>query len=136
MNQNGAREQEVASLRRLASLVVSRRVLLILFSLSLVVAIPAMVEVIGIADPSTRRIWLCVMGGTPGSCIFALLSAAGRISHGWEFSQGDKYPAAEPQDKFVARTVPFFMVRPFLRHLLRSFAPCSTPSSAPEVRAV
>jgi hypothetical protein len=53
------------------------------------------------------------VGGTLGSSLSALLSAADRISHGWEFSGGDKYPAAEPRDKFVARMVPFFIVRPF-----------------------
>jgi hypothetical protein len=114
MDQNGAREREVATLRRLASLVIFWLVLVFLFSLSLVVALLAKWTVIGISDPSTQRILLCVTGGTLGSCISALLSAAERISHGWEFSKGDKYPTAEPKDKFVARMVPFFMVRPFL----------------------
>lgn len=61
-----------------------------------------------------RGILLCVLGGTLGSAISALLSAAERISHGWEFSEGDRYPTPEPKDKFVLRMVPFFLVRPFL----------------------
>jgi len=49
-----------------------------------------------------------------GSCISALVSALERISHGWEFSRGLKYPAAMPADKFVLRMAPFFVLRPFL----------------------
>ena len=108
------REREIGALRRSASLVVAWLVLMILLSLSLVVALLAKVTLAGISDFSTQRILLCVMGGTLGSSISALLSAADRISHGWEFSGGDKYPAPEPKDKFVARMVPFFIVRPLL----------------------
>ena len=93
---------------------ISKLVPLILFSLSLVAALLAKRTLIGISDPSTERILLCVMGGTLVSCISALLSAAESISNGWEFSDGDKYPAVEPKDKFVARMVSFFIVRPFL----------------------
>jgi hypothetical protein len=65
-------------------------------------------------SPAAQPILLCVLGGTLGSSISALLSAADRISHGWEFSKGEKYPLPQPEDKFVARMVPFFIVRPFL----------------------
>lgn len=61
-----------------------------------------------------KQILLCVAGGALGSSISALVSAAERISHGWEFSGGEPYPAQEPKGKFVARMIPFFVVRPFL----------------------
>lgn len=114
MNDDSAREREIETLRRSARLVLLWLVLLTLLSLSLVVAFLTKVTVLGITDFSTQRILLCVVAGTLGSCISALLSAAERISHGWEFSEGEKYPSPEPKDKFVARMVPFFIVRPFL----------------------
>ena len=55
-----------------------------------------------------------VVGGTLGSSISALVSAAERISHGWGFLGGAKYPADGPKDTFVARIAPFFITRPFL----------------------
>lgn len=57
---------------------------------------------------------LGVLGGTLGSSISALVSCAERVSHGWEFSRGGTYPAKEPAGKFVARMVPFFIIRPLL----------------------
>lgn len=57
---------------------------------------------------------ISVVGGTLGSSISALVSAAERASHGWESSGGTKYPADGPKDKFVARVAPFFIIRPFL----------------------
>jgi hypothetical protein len=57
---------------------------------------------------------LCVLGGTLGSSVSALISAADRVSHGWEFKDGTKYPTDETKDKFVHRMVPWFIVRPFL----------------------
>lgn len=36
------------------------------------------------------------------------------MSHGWEYSRGGTYPAKEPTGKFVARMVPFFIIRPLL----------------------
>ena len=114
MNHDASRERELVTLRRSARLVVSWLVLSTLGSLGLVIAFLGKGTVAGITDLATQRILLCVMGGTLGSSVAALLSAAERISHGWEFSGGDKYPAPEPKDKFVARMVPFFIVRPFL----------------------
>lgn len=57
---------------------------------------------------------LCVLGGTLGSSVSALISVANRIANGWEFEDGTKYPKKKPRDKFVARMVPWFIVRPFL----------------------
>jgi hypothetical protein len=57
---------------------------------------------------------LSVVGGALGSSVSALISAAERISHGWELSSGVKYPAENPKNKFVARMMPFFIIRPFL----------------------
>jgi hypothetical protein len=57
---------------------------------------------------------LCVLGGTLGSSVSALISAADRIARGWEFKDGTKYPKEDPKDKFGARMVPWFIVRPFL----------------------
>ena len=59
--------------------------------------------------------FLCVLGGTLGSGVSALISAADRISHDWEFQDGTKYPTDETEDKFGQRMVPWFIVRPFLR---------------------
>jgi hypothetical protein len=39
----------------------------------------------------------CVLGGTLGSSVSALISAADRVSHGWEFKDGTKYPKDEPK---------------------------------------
>ncbi len=57
---------------------------------------------------------LCISAGTFGSSIMALLSSAERIAHGWELSKGQKLPRDVPKDKFVAKMIPQFMVRPFL----------------------
>jgi len=103
--------REIATLRKLAGVVVFWLVAITLASLGLGVALLSQAPA---TSPAGQMIWLCVFGGTLGSSISALLSAADRISHGWEFSEGDKYPAPEPKDKFVARMVPFFVIRPFL----------------------
>jgi hypothetical protein len=114
MNGQTSHEEELLALRRLASLVITWLVLLTLLSLGLTVAFLGKWVVFGITDLSDQRIMLCIAGGTLGSSVSALVSAAERISHGWEFSLGDKYPASEPTDKFVARMLPFFIIRPFL----------------------
>ena len=114
VSNDGSREQEIAALRSSARLVLAWLVLVTVVSLGLVVAFLTKVTVVGITDLTTQRILLCIMGGALGSSISALLSAAERISHGWEFSGGEKHPAPEPKDKFVGRMVPFFMIRPFL----------------------
>ena len=103
--------RETATLRKLAGTVISWLVGMALVSLGVGVAL--LTEVLS-TSATAQSIWLCVMGGTLGSSISALISAADRISHGWEFSGGEKYPAPEPRDKFVARMVPWFIVRPFL----------------------
>jgi hypothetical protein len=110
MTVNDAQALEIATLRKLAGAVVSWLVVITLISLGVGVFLLSQSQA---ANPTAHSIWLCVVGGTLGSSLSALLSAADRISHGWEFSGGDKYPAAEPRDKFVARMVPFFIVRPF-----------------------
>ncbi len=107
MTLNDVHIREIATLRRLAGVVISCLVATTLASLGLGVVLLAQA-------PAAQAIWLCVVGGTLGSSISALLSAADRISNGWEFSGGYKYPAEQPKDKFVARMVPFFIVRPFL----------------------
>jgi hypothetical protein len=111
MTHGDADAREIATLRKLAGGVVSWLVVTTLTSLSLSIALlsQALATSLGV-----KPILLCVLGGTLGSSISALLSAADRISHGWEFSGGEKYPTPEPKDKFVARMVPFFIVRPFL----------------------
>jgi hypothetical protein len=114
MNGEASRAQELSDLRRLAGIVITWLGVLLLLSLGLTVAFMEKWVVLGIADLSTQRILLCIVGGTLGSSISAIVSAAQRISHGWEFSQGDKYPTPEPKDKFVARMLPLFMIRPFL----------------------
>jgi hypothetical protein len=106
-----AQTREVKELRKWAGVVITWLLLMTLVSLSLGIAILAQLL---IPEPGLRAIGLCVAGGTLGSSISALLSAADRISHGWEFSGGAKYPTPEPKDKFVARMIPFFFVRPFL----------------------
>ena len=100
--------REAAGLKKYASATVSWLVLMVLASIA------SGAELLLRVPSDAHAIWLCVVGGTLGSSISALISAAERISHGWEFSEGDKYPAPEPKDKFVARMVPFFVIRPFL----------------------
>lgn len=65
-------------------------------------------------NPGLHGAVLSVVGGALGSSVSALVSAAERISHGWELSSGVKYPSDNPKDKFVARMMPFFIIRPFL----------------------
>jgi hypothetical protein len=65
-------------------------------------------------DDTAQLAVLAVAGGVLGSAISALLSACQRIADGWELSDGTKLPENEPKDKFVARMIPFFLVRPFL----------------------
>lgn len=115
MTHSETHTREIATLRKLAGLVVSWLVVMILGSLGL--AVPILTKLFETQDGTSASAWrvlLCVVGGTLGSSISALLSAADRISHGWEFSEGDKYPGPEPKDKFVARMVPLFIVRPFI----------------------
>jgi hypothetical protein len=84
---------------------------------SLSLAMPILTKLFDTPDGSSASAWrvlLCVVGGTLGSSISALVSVVERISHGWEFSGGDKFPGPEPKDKFVARMVPILVVRPFL----------------------
>ena len=103
--------REIATLRKLGGVVIAWLAAMTLVSLGLSVVLLSQAPA---TDSAARTIWLCVVGGTLGSSISALLSAADRISHGWEFSEGHKDPAAEPKDKFVGRMAPFFIIRPFL----------------------
>ena len=65
-------------------------------------------------DETAQLAVLAVVGGALGSAVSALLSACQRIADGWSFSDGTKLPEDEPKDKFVARMIPFFLIRPFL----------------------
>jgi len=115
MTQNDTHAKEIATLRKLAGIVVSWLVVMIIGSIGL--AVPILTKLFESQDGTNASAWrvlLCVVGGTLGSSVSALLSVADRISHGWEFSEGDKYPEPEPKDKFVARMVPFFIIRPFI----------------------
>jgi hypothetical protein len=58
--------------------------------------------------------WLCILGGTLGSSTSALVSAGERLSHGWELFDGSKVPLEGKPDRFVARMIPLFLIRPFL----------------------
>lgn len=115
MTLSDAQTREMAMLKKLAGVVIFWLVAIALVSLGLgVVLLSQTLSQAPAARPAVQTILLCVVGGTLGSSISALLSAADRISNGWEFSAGEKYPRFEPKDKFVARMVPFFLVRPFL----------------------
>ena len=114
MSQEQAQNQEIAALRRSAAVVITWLLLFTIVSLSLTVLFLAKETILGITDLSTQRIMLCVVGGTLGSAMSALVSAVERLSNGWELSGGCKLPAPEPKDKFVARMVPSFLIRPFL----------------------
>lgn len=103
--------KEIVTLRKTATTVVSWLAILTIGSIAFEVALLA--ERIG-GSAAVQQVLLCIVGGTLGSSISALISAAERISHGWELSEGIKYPDPQPVDKFVARMVPFFVVRPFL----------------------
>ncbi|MER3483695.1 MAG: hypothetical protein C4332_11635 [Meiothermus sp.] len=67
---------------------------------------------------TTRAFWLtlfCVATGFLGSSLSALISAADRISNGWETSNGGKWPKnAKKEDRFGSRMVGWFLVRPLL----------------------
>jgi hypothetical protein len=123
MTDSDARTKEEAILWKLAVLVICWLILTTLGSIGLAVPILTKlfetvdaVDAVNAPSPYANawRALLCVLGGTLGSSISALVSAVERVSHGWEFSGGDKYPSAGLEDKFVARMVPFFIVRPFL----------------------
>ena len=111
MSLDESQVREIRALRIWAAIVVSWLVLFIVVSLGLAVALLAGSLAITV---QLQEILICVAAATLGSGISALVSAAERISHGWEFSGGQPYPAEEPKGKFVARMIPFFMVRPFL----------------------
>lgn len=63
---------------------------------------------------NSAKLALAVATGTLGSAVAALLSALDRQSHGWELSNGSKYPKPEPADKFQLLMLPFFWARPLL----------------------
>jgi hypothetical protein len=61
--------------------------------------------------------WLatfCVVLGTLGSAVAAVLSAADRVATGWELSDGTPRPKGAKGEKFNARLLPLFIIRPFL----------------------
>ncbi len=99
-----AQSWEKAFLTAYATLVIIWLVALALGSLGTILAILGQWLVIA---PSVELLVLCIVSATLGSSISAL-------SQGWEFSKGGKYPKDEPPDKFVARMVPFFVIRPLL----------------------
>jgi len=104
-------EQEVGELERTSWLVISYLVGVVLACLAV-----STVLLTGWSPGPERlqNILLCVVAGTMGSGVSAAISAADRISHGWELERGTKLPKLEPKDKFVRRMVPFFLIRPFL----------------------
>jgi hypothetical protein len=109
MTLNDAHSREIGTLRKLASAVIFWLIAVTMISLGACVVL--------LSQPAANNltvhtVLLCVVGGTLGSSVSALVSAAERISNGWELSSGDKYPTVEPKDKFVARMVPFFIIRP------------------------
>lgn len=104
-------KKEVKTLKVLAGLVVAWLVIAALGTLAIIVALLA--GWLSVAT-SVEALLLCIIAATTGSSISALVSAAERISNGWELSSSKKYPRPEPKDKFVARMAPFFAVRPFL----------------------
>jgi hypothetical protein len=57
---------------------------------------------------------LSIVAATLGSGVAAIQSAQQRRANGWEFSNSEKYPTAEPKDKFNAGMVDMFYTRPFL----------------------
>jgi len=67
-----------------------------------------------VVAPVMETILFCVYAGTLGSSVMALRSIIERIANGWELSDGTKFPKEKPEDKFVAKMVPGFLVRPFL----------------------
>jgi hypothetical protein len=57
---------------------------------------------------------VCLVGGTLGGSLSALLSAADRWANGLESWAGKKFPGPRPKDKFSLRMAPFFLIRPVL----------------------
>lgn len=110
-----AQEKEVGTLRILATIVVSW--LVVLAILSIAIEVRLLCASTG-ECPANPVILLCIVGGTLGSCVSALISAADRISLGWELSGPVKVPPVADTngkpDRFVRGMVPFFLVRPFL----------------------
>jgi len=68
----------------------------------------------GLLGHAGLQLALAIATGTLGSSVAALLSALDRRAHGWELSNGWKYPQPEPADKFQESMVPIFVVRPLL----------------------
>ncbi len=57
-------------------------------------------------------ILISIVGGGLGSSVSALMSVAERVSHGWESRGGYKFPKEGKEDKFVAKMIPIFCIRP------------------------
>lgn len=109
--------KEITKLRIWAIVVISWLVFLIFLSLAIVLWLFLGQNE---REPDLLMIATCIAGGTLGSSIAALRSVLARFSHGWEFSDGKKYPVMlvnneeVRKDKFSARMIPFFIARPFL----------------------
>jgi hypothetical protein len=57
---------------------------------------------------------VCMVAGTFGSSVSAMLSALQRRAEGWEFSDGTPYPDDAVKQRFSERMFPFFLARPWL----------------------
>ena len=111
---HGVNNAEIKKLRVSAGLVFSYLVAVVLVCLAAGAALLAGWSPGSERIQSLQNILLCVVAGTMGSGVSAVVSAADRYSHGWELEDGTKLPKAEPGDKFVRRMVPWFLIRPFL----------------------
>jgi hypothetical protein len=90
----------------------------------LLVAITATVALFAVVDTHGRwaELVLAIFAGTAGSAAAALLSAADRVAQGWEFDGGDQWPDDSKKERFKARMVPLFAVRPFLGSFVGALA--------------
>ncbi len=111
LERRAAIEHEVARLRVYAWCVVAGTAAVALGALAgIVLLLPD-----GSSTASGLRLaGLSLLAGVAGSTVSALQSSSQRIANGWELADGTKLPARSPKDKFAARLIPLFAMRPVM----------------------
>lgn len=105
------KEEEEPNLKRSAKIVILYLITLTLLSSAAAIWLLIVNTAWSI---NLRAALICVVSGTLGSSISAMLSALQRRADGWEFSDGTTYPDDQRKQRFNERMIPFFFARPCL----------------------
>ena len=108
-------EPEIERLRRLAWIVFAA---LAAASVAAITALIALLPKDASAGDQRRLLVVAVLAATAGSAISALHSATDRYGHGLELADGTKVPTHGRADRFGARLVPLFLMRPLMGSLM------------------